>query len=121
MTLNKIMKGIFIGILCFSLFACQNNQAVNRSALLNDSILTISGKYTGKNIFIENFQSKTEEKKFTVKKVTVNNEKTTDEINARGIEIDFTAFNLKIDDAIKIEIEYELNNPPKILNPEVLK
>jgi len=88
--------------------------------LAQAGIIVLEGHYQGKNVFIQNPYSAAGVG-FCTYEVTVNDDISTDEINSSAFEIDLTAFNLKISDAVVIKIKHKDGCAPKVLNPEVLK
>ncbi|MGL4597896.1 MAG: hypothetical protein ACRCYO_10215 [Bacteroidia bacterium] len=84
------------------------------------SIIRIEGNYQGKNIYVQNpFASSGVG--FCVYEVRVNGNLTTDEIGSSAFEVDLRNHNLKIGDAVEVQIFHKDDCKPKVLNPEVLK
>jgi hypothetical protein len=83
-------------------------------------ILILEGKYSGKNIFIQNSKGSASAG-YCVTEIKVNGNITTDEVNADVVEIDFKILKLKIGEPLKVEIVHKDNCLPKIVNPDVLK
>jgi hypothetical protein len=83
-------------------------------------ILLLEGKYSGKNLYIQNSKGSANAG-YCVTEVKVNGTITTDEVNSDVIEIDFKALNLKVGQVIKLEIIHKDNCLPKIVNPEILR
>jgi hypothetical protein len=82
-------------------------------------ILLLEGKFQNRNIYVQNgFDNGIG---FCVYEVRINGRVTTDEVNSSAFEIDFTPFNFKVGDPIKIEIFHKENCLPRILNPDALK
>lgn len=83
-------------------------------------VLILEGNYQGKNIYVQNPFAGSGVG-FCVYEVTVNGEISTDEWASSAFEIDFTAFQLNIGDAVVVKIKHKNNCRPKVLNPQVLK
>lgn len=84
------------------------------------SVIKLEGNYQGKNIFVQN-PFAASGVGFCTFEVTINGEKTTDEINSSAYEIDFENFNLELGAKVAVEIKHKDDCRPKVLNPEVLK
>jgi hypothetical protein len=86
--------------------------------------LDLKGVYNGKNLFVTNLFGKNGIG-FCVHQVKVNNNITTDEINANMFQIDLSLHKLKIGDSVKINIWYadSCGSPgmPIIMNPGAIK
>ncbi len=80
----------------------------------------LKGKYHGKNIFVQN-PFGPDGIGFCVSEITVNGNKTSDEVSSAAIEIDLLGAGLKEGDDVTIEIKHLEGCEPKVLNPEVLK
>ena len=74
------------------------------------------GKYFNANIFIYNPE---EGQGYSIQKIIINNDTLTNDLATNGIEIDFTTFELKEEDPIRIRIVY-MGDEPSIVNPEAL-
>ncbi len=83
-------------------------------------ILVLEGKYSGKNIFIQNSKGSASAG-YCVTEIKINGNITTDEVNADVVEVDFKILKLKIGDPVNVEIVHKDNCLPKIVNPDVLK
>lgn len=83
-------------------------------------VLVIEGHYQGKNLYVSNPIAK-KGVGFCVYEVTVNGQVTTDEVNAKTFEIDFTAFKLALGEKVMVTIKHKNGFVPRILNPEVLR
>ncbi len=81
--------------------------------------LTVSGKYSGKDIFVKNKFSDGEG--FTVQAVLLNNEVTTGEYNQSAFQIKLSETKAKIGDKLIIALVYQKGRVPIVLNPEVLE
>lgn len=88
--------------------------------LANAGVIVLEGNYQGKNLYVQNPFAGSGVG-FCVFEVTINGEVTTDEINSSAFEIDFTAFQLKLGDAVVVKLKHKDDCRPKVLNPEVLK
>lgn len=84
------------------------------------SKIVLEGNYQGKNLYVQNPFTSTGVG-FCTAEVTINGEKTTDEINSSAFEIDFENFNLELGSKVVVEITHKDDCKPKVLNPEVLK
>lgn len=89
-------------------------------ASLQAQVLILDGHYQGRDIYVQNPFSSSGVG-FCVYEVRVNNEVTTDEVNSSAFAIDFSMLNLKIGDALTIEIVHKEGCEPIVINPEVLK
>jgi hypothetical protein len=83
-------------------------------------ILILEGKYSGKNLYIQNSKGSASAG-YCITEVKVNGNITTDEVNADVIEVDFKVLKLKIGDPLKVQVVHKDNCLPKLVNPEVLK
>jgi hypothetical protein len=83
-------------------------------------ILLLEGKYSGKNLYIQNSKGSSNAG-YCVTEIKINGNIVTDELNSDVIEIDFKVLNLKLGEAIKLEIIHKDNCLPKIVNPEILR
>jgi hypothetical protein len=83
-------------------------------------MLILEGKYSGKNLYIQNSKGSANAG-YCVTEVKVNGSITTDEVNSDVIEVDFKVLKLKIGDPVKLEIVHKDNCLLKIVNPEILK
>ncbi len=84
------------------------------------SKIVLEGNYQGKNLYVQNpFTSSGVG--FCTFEVTINGQKTTDEINSSAFEIDFENFNISLGTKVIVEIKHKDDCKPKVLNPEVLK
>ncbi len=90
------------------------------SATAFSAVIVLEGNYQGKNLYVQN-PFATTGVGFCAKKVLVNGNVTTDEVNSSAFEIDFTALQLKVGDKVEVKIEHSDDCKPKVLNPEVLK
>ncbi len=84
------------------------------------SVLIVEGKFQNKNIFILNGFG-IAGIGFCVKEVKVNGQVTNDETNSSSFEIDLRSLQLKLGDAVTIEILHSEGCVPKVLNMEDLK
>ncbi len=82
--------------------------------------LVVEGHYQAKDVYVENPIS-VNGIGYSVKKVIVNGDVSSDEINSSAFIIDLSIYDFTIGDEITIEIEHEDNNLPFILNPEALQ
>jgi len=81
--------------------------------------LTLSGKYTGKNLFVKNpFGG--DDDGFTVKSVIIDDEIYDEAIDQSAFELKFNERNKKIDDDMNIMIIHLKGSKPDVLNIEVL-
>lgn len=86
----------------------------------SETSIILQGNYQGKNIYVQN-PFGTSGVGFCVKKVTINGDVTTDEINSSAFEIDFANFKLEVGAPVEVEIFHSLDCSPKVINPQVLK
>jgi|GEM_PF-4151539 hypothetical protein len=118
------MKKIFAIILCSTFVCLYSFKSLNTNNVpvqSDNSTLTLSGKFNGENIFIQNVVDNTNPKLYTVKSVFINGEESVKSyIFSPGFELDLRAMNFHKGDSVKIKIIHQPNNPPVILNPEVL-
>ena len=84
------------------------------------SVLVVEGKFQNKNIFILNGFG-IAGVGFCVKEVKVNGQITSDETNSSSFEIDLRSLQLKLGEAVTIEILHSEGCVPKVLNMEDLK
>lgn len=80
-------------------------------------ILSISGIYQGKNLYVQN--PPITETEYCTQEVYVNDVKIMSHIIASAYEIDLS--HLKMDESVTIKILHRDDCKPKILNPQVLK
>ena len=86
----------------------------------SQSMMAVSGIYQGKNLYVQNpFAGNGVG--FCVYECKVNGTITTDQINSSAFEINLKNFNLKIGDAVTVNLYHKSDCTPKVLNPEVLK
>ncbi len=110
--MKKVILQSAILFLFIALTSCNSDKKENPNIL--------KGKYHGKNIFIQN-PFGPDGIGFCISEITINGNKTSDEINSAACEIDLVAAGLKEGDDVTIEIKHVEGCEPKILNPEVLK
>jgi len=110
--MKKVILRSSLLLAFFLMLACGTDKKENP--------VVLKGKYTGKNIFVQN-PFGPDGIGFCVSEITVNGNKTSDEINSAAFEIDLLATGLKEGDDVKIEIKHLDGCEPKILNPEVLE
>ncbi len=85
-----------------------------------ESSIILDGNYQGKNLYVQNpFASSGVG--FCTYEVTVNGQKTTDEINSSAFEIDFESLDIKLGDKVRVEIKHKDDCKPKVLNPQAIK
>ena len=118
------MKKLFLIILC-STFVClysfKNPNTNNVPVQLDNSTLCLSGKFNGENIFIQNVVDNTNPKLYTAKAVFINGEGSAKSyVLSPAFELNLRGMNFNKGDSVKIKIIHQPNNPPVILNPEVL-
>jgi len=81
-------------------------------------ILTVSGVYQGKNLYVQNpFTGNM--KDFCTNDVFVNDVKVMTNIQSSAYEIDLS--NLKLNDPVTVKITHKDDCKPKILNPQVIR
>lgn len=81
-------------------------------------ILTISGIYQGKNLYVQNpFDNASA--KFCTNEVYVNDVKITGNWQASAFEVELS--NLKLNDPVTVKITHRDDCKPKILNPQVIR
>jgi hypothetical protein len=86
--------------------------------VLQAGVLTISGVYQGKNLYVQNpFTGNM--KDFCTDEVFVNDEKVMAQIKSSAYEIDLS--NLKLNDPVTIKITHKDDCKPKVLNPQVIR
>lgn len=90
------------------------------SLQLSAGVIQIDGSYQGKNLYVLNPFAGSGVGFCTIE-VTVNDIKSTDEIQSSAYEIDFANFKLNIGDKLVVRIKYKDECKPKVMNPEVLK
>lgn len=84
------------------------------------SKIVLEGTYQGKNLYVQNpFTSSGVG--FCTVEVTINGEKTTDEIQSSSYEIDFENFNLELGSKVVVEVKHKDGCKPKVINPEVIR
>ncbi len=81
-------------------------------------VLTISGVYLGKNIYVQNPFSG-DMKTFCIQEVFVNDVKVNANIKSSAFEIDLT--HLKMNDPVNIKLVHKDDCKPKVINAQVLK
>ena len=102
------MKNKFLTTLVALLFA----------SAVNAGILTLSGVYHGKNLYVQNpFTGNM--KDFCTNEVYVNDRLVMKDIQSSAYEIDLS--HLKEQDPVTIKITHKDDCKPKILNPQVIK
>jgi hypothetical protein len=85
---------------------------------VNAGILTLTGVYQGKNLYIQNpFTGN--QKDFCANDVYVNDVKVHSNIQSSAFEIDLS--HLKVQEPVTIKITHKDDCKPKILNPQVIK
>jgi len=82
-------------------------------------ILLLEGKFQNRNLYVQNGYDGGVG--YCVFEVRVNGQVTTDEVNSSAFEIDFTPFNLKSGDPLKVEIFHKEGCLPRVLNPDAIK
>lgn len=82
--------------------------------------LVVQGTYQGKNLYVDN-PINSSGVGFSISKVLVNNEITSDEINSSAFIIDLGIYGFNTGNEITVEIIHQNDNPPLILNPESLQ
>ena len=80
--------------------------------------LTLEGKYFNANIYVYNPDVGDG---YSIQKIIVNDDTLTEDLATNGIEVDFSTFNLKEEDPIRIQILFDNGFEPTIVNPEALK
>ncbi|MBO9700830.1 MAG: hypothetical protein J7604_11520 [Sporocytophaga sp.] len=81
-------------------------------------ILTVSGVYQGKNLYVQNpFTGNM--KDFCTNDVFVNDVKVMSNIQSSAYEIDLS--NLKLNDPVTVKITHKDDCKPKVLNPQVIR
>jgi hypothetical protein len=84
----------------------------------NASILTLTGVYQGKNLYIQNpFAGN--QKDFCANEVFINDIKVLTNIESSAFEIDLS--HLKVHEPVTIKITHKDDCKPKILNPQVIR
>jgi len=76
------------------------------------------GKYFKTNLFVYNPEVGDG---YSIHKIIVNEDTIVHDLSTNGIELDFSSFDLKEEDAIHIQIVYDDGYEPTIVNPEALK
>lgn len=89
------------------------------SEVLISAEITLSGVYQGKNIYVQNPFSGTNNKDFCTIEVFLNNSKVLSNIQSSAYEIDLS--HHKLNDPISIKIIHKEDCKPKVLNSQVLK
>lgn len=82
--------------------------------------LLLDGVYQGENLYVKN-PYKSSGVGFCAYEVRVNGDLVTDEVNQSAFEINLRKFDLVLGTALKVEIFYEDDCEPKVINPEVLR
>jgi sulfite reductase alpha subunit-like flavoprotein len=90
-------------------------------ATIDYDTLTISGKYSGKNIFVKNQFSENEGEGFSVQSILLNNEVTVGKYDQSAFEIKLQSSDRKVGDDLTIAIIYMKGRAPKVLNLQVLE
>lgn len=111
--MKKVLLKSAILFLLIGMAACT-------SEVKKENPIVLKGKYHGKNIFIQN-PFGPDGVGFCISEVSINGNKTSDEINSSACEIDLKAAGLSEGDDVKIEIKHLEGCEPTVLNPEVLK
>jgi hypothetical protein len=103
-TINKLVL-----ILLLIAFVSCNNQ--------NETIV-LSGRYKGKNIFVQNplIGTDTIAKQFCIEKIIINDKEVADKPLSSAIEIDLAHLQIKIGDPVKVTIIHRKDCQPQILN-----
>lgn len=84
--------------------------------------LVLQGHYNGKNLYVINPTVVVgKDSSYCVKKVTVNNQITKDEIHSNSFQIDFFQLGLQNGAAVNVCILYCKGCTPKVVNPEALQ
>ncbi len=79
--------------------------------------LRVSGLYYGSNVFVYN---NSKEDLFGLKKIIVNNDTITDELNYNGIEIDLESYQMEEESRVNILLIYAASLAPVVVNPDAL-
>jgi hypothetical protein len=82
--------------------------------------IVIEGKYQNKNLYIQNSYAENGVG-FCAYEVVINGQVSTDEINSKTFEIDFSALPIEQGTHVVVEIKHKNDCAPKVLNPEALK
>lgn len=91
-------------------------------ATFSQDSIVLQGHYNGKNLYVINPTVVVgKDSSFCVRKVTVNNQVTKDEIRSNSFQIDFSQLNLQYGAAVKVCISCGKACMPKVVNSEVLQ
>lgn len=90
---------------------------ISSIAISDAAILSISGVYQGKNLYIQN--PPISENEYCTQEVYVNDVKIMSHVLTSAYEIDLS--HLKMDEPVTVKILHRDDCKPKILNPQVLK
>lgn len=85
-----------------------------------DEKLVVEGSYQSKNLYVNNCMGENGVG-FAVSKVVVNGKVTSDQVSSSAFEIDLSVLGLKEGEDVVIQIEYDGNCQPKVLNPGALQ
>ena len=89
-------------------------------SLFSNNTLIVEGNYQDKNLYVQNGFAY-EGVGFCTYEVRINGQVTTDEVNSRAFEIDFTALQIKPGTHVVVEILHKDGCTPKVLNPWALQ
>ncbi len=82
--------------------------------------IVIEGKYQNKNLYIQNSFAENGVG-FCAYEVIINGQVSTDEIDSKTFEIDFSALPIEPGAHVVVEIKHKNDCAPKVLNPDALK
>jgi len=90
------------------------------SAFAFSGTIIIEGTYQNKNLFIQNSPDENGVG-FCAYEVLINGQLSTDELNSKTFEIDFSALPIEPGTHVIVEIKHKNDCAPKILNPDALR
>jgi len=85
-------------------------------ALYGFGQVTISGRYTGENVFISNPALDEEATHYCTKQIVINGKEYDGQYTSKSFEIKLDELKLTVGDSIKIEIFHHEGCEPKMLN-----
>ncbi len=84
-----------------------------------ENLLSLEGSYQGKNLIVNN-PTQADGFGYCINKVTVNGEILPATIQTSNFQIDFSLFQLKMQEQLFVVLEHNEGCKPKFINPEVL-
>jgi len=112
------MKYFITLIITFFLICLSKQDYATNIVTSEAGVMVVKGQYFGKNIIINN---PSKGSGFCVKEVSVNGEKSDDQLLSNAFEIDLLSYGFDFGEEIKITIKHSIGCKPQLMNPQALE